>query len=258
MTLSPTETSSGTRLPLSSMRPGPIARTSPSWGFSLAVSGMTRPEAVVCSASSGFTTMRSSRGLMLTDTMSTSTFWALVRVRTDGTIRGAEEGSRTFEPARRYAVAGVVRRRKRWHSRVESANADVSTPPGRVPGWSRSRDCQTAWRGPRRLPLAADRRRTGRAGPGRRGDRRPRARRARDPGPAPALALGGTRGRRPHAGRAAPPGGAEVRGPGRPPVLHARRPRAGHPDEGGYASGGPAPGRGHPLSRRPGLRDRRR
>src|SRR3954452_12195691 len=75
MTLSPTETSSGTRLPLSSMRPGPIATTSPSWGFSLAVSGMTRPEAVVCSASIALTTIRSSSGLMLTDTMSTSTFW---------------------------------------------------------------------------------------------------------------------------------------------------------------------------------------
>src|SRR5664279_3748526 len=68
MTLSPTLTSSGTRLPLSSMRPGPIARTSPSWGFSLAVSGMTRPDAVVCSASLDLTTMRSSRGLMETDT----------------------------------------------------------------------------------------------------------------------------------------------------------------------------------------------
>src|ERR1019366_9215372 len=68
MTLSPTARSSGTLLPLSSMRPGPIARTSPSWGFSLAVSGITRPEAVVCSASLDLTTMRSSRGLMETDT----------------------------------------------------------------------------------------------------------------------------------------------------------------------------------------------
>src|SRR4029079_11778541 len=69
MTLSPTARSSGTRLPLSSMRPGPIARTSPSWGFSLAVSGITRPEAVVCSASLDLTTMRSSSGLMDTDTV---------------------------------------------------------------------------------------------------------------------------------------------------------------------------------------------
>src|SRR6478735_7134251 len=68
MTLSPTVTSSGTRLPLSSTRPGPTARTSPSWGFSLAVSGMTRPDAVVVSASRAFTTIRSSSGLMGTDT----------------------------------------------------------------------------------------------------------------------------------------------------------------------------------------------
>src|SRR6185312_10832289 len=68
MTLSPTETSSGTRWPLSSIRPGPTERTSPSWGFSLAVSGMTRPEAVVCSASRALTTIRSSSGLMETDT----------------------------------------------------------------------------------------------------------------------------------------------------------------------------------------------
>src|SRR5690625_1429251 len=66
-TLSPTLTSTGMRSPLSSKRPAPTATTSPSWGFSLAVSGMTRPEAVVCSASSGLTTTRSSRGLMETD-----------------------------------------------------------------------------------------------------------------------------------------------------------------------------------------------
>src|SRR4051794_5953937 len=64
-TLSPTLTSSGTRAP-SSNRPGPTARTVPSWGFSLAVSGMTRPEAVVVSASLAWTTMRSSSGLMAT------------------------------------------------------------------------------------------------------------------------------------------------------------------------------------------------
>src|ERR1700712_5366277 len=66
MTTSPTFTSSGTRLPLSSMRPGPTETTVPSWGFSLAVSGMTRPEAVVVSASLAWTTTRSSSGLMLT------------------------------------------------------------------------------------------------------------------------------------------------------------------------------------------------
>src|ERR1700728_3753564 len=66
-TMSPTLTSTGTRLePASSKRPGPTARTSPSWGFSLAVSGITRPDAVVCSASSGRTTIRSSSGLITT------------------------------------------------------------------------------------------------------------------------------------------------------------------------------------------------
>ena len=66
-TTSPTFTSIGTRLvPASSKRPGPTARTSPSWGFSLAVSGITSPDAVVCSASSGLTTIRSSSGLITT------------------------------------------------------------------------------------------------------------------------------------------------------------------------------------------------
>src|SRR5690606_23011559 len=67
-TRSPTAKSSGTRLPLSSMRPGPTATTSPSWGFSFSVSGMTRPLAVGCSASTCLMTMRSSSGLMDTDT----------------------------------------------------------------------------------------------------------------------------------------------------------------------------------------------
>src|SRR3954462_8659010 len=66
MTTSPTLTSSGTRWPLSSMRPGPTAMTVPSCGFSLAVYGMTRPEAVVVSASLAWTTTRSSSGLMVT------------------------------------------------------------------------------------------------------------------------------------------------------------------------------------------------
>src|ERR1700712_471560 len=61
--------SRGTRLPLSSMRPGPTASTTPSCGFSLAVSGMTRPDAVVVSASTCLITMRSSSGLMETDTV---------------------------------------------------------------------------------------------------------------------------------------------------------------------------------------------
>jgi hypothetical protein len=63
-TTSPTWTSIGIRTP-SSKRPGPTATTVPSCGFSLAVSGITKPEAVVCSASLAFTTIRSSSGLML-------------------------------------------------------------------------------------------------------------------------------------------------------------------------------------------------
>src|SRR5690554_693845 len=90
MTLSPTAMSRGTRLPLSSMRPGPTATTSPSWGFSFAVSGMTRPDAVVCSASRGLTTMRSSRGLMLTDTVSTSAFSHVVWVCTAALCRASD------------------------------------------------------------------------------------------------------------------------------------------------------------------------
>src|SRR4029079_13638980 len=55
------ETSIGTRLPLSSRRPGQTATTSPCWGFSLAVSGMTRPLAVISSCFRGVITMRSAR-----------------------------------------------------------------------------------------------------------------------------------------------------------------------------------------------------
>src|ERR1700753_3699731 len=67
MTVSPSDTSSGIRFePSSSHRPGPTATTLPSWGFSLAVSGMTRPDAVVVSASLACTRILSSSGLMLT------------------------------------------------------------------------------------------------------------------------------------------------------------------------------------------------
>src|SRR5919106_1896025 len=99
MTLSPTVTSSGTRLPLSSMRPWPTARTSPSWGFSLAVSGMTRPEAVVVSASRALTTIRSSSGLMGTDTSD-----LLFREQIVDQLRWVDEGSSVRRSA---VVAGA-------------------------------------------------------------------------------------------------------------------------------------------------------
>src|SRR5215213_9537540 len=63
-TSSPSTTSSGTRLPVSSLiLPSPTARTLPFCGFSFAVSGSTRPEAVVSSSSTALTINRSPRGL---------------------------------------------------------------------------------------------------------------------------------------------------------------------------------------------------
>src|SRR6185436_8817599 len=62
-TSSPSATSSGTRLPLSSSFPSPTARTFPFCGFSFAVSGRTMPEAVVVSSSTALTIRRSPSGL---------------------------------------------------------------------------------------------------------------------------------------------------------------------------------------------------
>src|SRR6478672_7399464 len=61
-TSSPSLTSSGRRSP-SSTGPSPTAITLPFWGFSLAVSGRTRPLAVVSSSSIAWTISRSPRGL---------------------------------------------------------------------------------------------------------------------------------------------------------------------------------------------------
>src|SRR4051794_30888386 len=66
MTTSPTLTSSGTRWPLSSMRPGPTAMTVPSCGSPWRGPGRTRPERVGVSASLAWPTTRSSGGLMVT------------------------------------------------------------------------------------------------------------------------------------------------------------------------------------------------
>src|SRR5699024_8341419 len=56
----------GIRSPSSSKRPSPTATTVPSWGFSLAVSGMTSPDAVVVSAAVASTRILSSSGLIAT------------------------------------------------------------------------------------------------------------------------------------------------------------------------------------------------
>src|SRR5918997_6779133 len=111
ITTSPSATSSGTRLPLSSTRPGPVASTLPSCGFSLAVSGMTRPEAVVCSASSGSTRMRSSSGLIVTDT---SNPFHSVYVRMFGDGRNV-----VAVPLRPSSPVG-------WHTPGESANPTLA------------------------------------------------------------------------------------------------------------------------------------
>src|SRR4051812_37081035 len=63
-TSSPSATSRGMRFsPSSSHLPSPTATTLPFWGFSLAVSGRTRPLAVVSSSSTALTISRSPRGL---------------------------------------------------------------------------------------------------------------------------------------------------------------------------------------------------
>src|SRR6266540_1291367 len=64
-TLSPALTFIGTRRPLSSRRPSPTARTTPSIGRSLlAVSGRKMPPLVCASRSAGLTTTRSASGRM--------------------------------------------------------------------------------------------------------------------------------------------------------------------------------------------------
>src|SRR5690606_16546259 len=115
ITTSPSATSSGTRLPLSSIRPGPVERTLPSCGFSFAVSGMTRPDAVVCSASSGSMRIRSSSGLIVT-----ATFKPLSQVMCS--VHGMAQ------PRRRRGSVSV----ELAHS-VGECQPDISTPPSRVP-----------------------------------------------------------------------------------------------------------------------------
>src|SRR5581483_6888660 len=155
-TTSPSLTSSGRRWP-SSKRPGPTARTTPSCGFSLAVSGMTRPEAVVCSASSGLTTTRSSSGLMATVatvvTSPSETF-------TDG---GNTAPPVDLGPPSTPVVAGARGTGWHWHTHGESANRQVMTPAGtrstRVPKPGHA-DCASAADRPLILANVSPRHRT--------------------------------------------------------------------------------------------------
>ena len=57
------------RSPASLRRPGPTARTSPCCGFSLALSGMNKPDAVWVSASACLTMILSSNGVSEIDTV---------------------------------------------------------------------------------------------------------------------------------------------------------------------------------------------
>src|SRR3982751_1141241 len=92
------------------MRPGPTARTVPSCGFSLAVSGITMPDAVVVSASFAWTTMRSSSGLIAT----------LVAVVTG--IPSWGTGSLRTSISTLAAPSSRVPAPPGWHSHGEGAN----------------------------------------------------------------------------------------------------------------------------------------
>src|SRR4051812_8468773 len=236
MTTSPTLTSSGTRWPLSSMRPGPTAMTVPSCGFSLAVSGMTRPEAVVVSASLAWTTTRSSSGLMVT----------LVAVVTSVTPPSVSDG---WWVLMLWHGVGARRRGDQAPARV------VGTLPTRVPaaqqgpsgGWTAVPPARRrGWRGagrpaPRRRrrcdALAPGAGRRGRGGArgataGRGGGSAPRARAAAD------RVRGAARRVRLGAGQAARPRPAGVRRGRRRPVPDRRHPRAGRPAAAGRPPAG--------------------
>src|SRR3954468_23443435 len=251
MTTSPTLTSSGTRWPLSSMRPGPAAMTVPSCGFSLRGRGLTRPEAVVVSASLAWTTTRSSSGLMVT----------LVAVVTSVTPPSVSDG---WWVLMLWHGVGARRRGDRAPARV------FGTLPSRVPaaqqgpagGWAAVRPARRrGWRGagrpaPRRrrgcAALAPGAGRRGRGGArgataGRGGGSAPRAR-------APAGRVrGGARRARLGAGEAARPGPAGVRRGRRRPVPDRRHPRAGRPAAACRPPGPPAAGRRGRFGSRPGL-----
>src|SRR5277367_6154477 len=105
-TRSPALRSRGMSLPLSSRAPGPTAMTSPSWGFSLTVSGMMMPPLVLSSPPRRRMTMRSCSG---------RNFMALV------SGQRARAGSRQIPKA--GADMTLHSLGPRWHSLQGSANA---------------------------------------------------------------------------------------------------------------------------------------
>src|SRR5215213_7902025 len=126
-TVSPTATSSGTRLPLSSMRPGPTARTVPSCGFSFAVSGITMPDAVVVSASFAWTRIRSSSGLIATlvAVVTGIPSWGTGVVAGQSSDRRQSASCHRAGPSSRVPVRLAQPGGPGWHPRDESANREV-------------------------------------------------------------------------------------------------------------------------------------
>src|SRR3954466_3831360 len=123
MTLSPTFTPSGCRRPSSRRLPLPTATTSPSIGFSWAVSGMMMPDLVLVSAPIGFNRRRSCSGL---------NFMVLfLRLGTGAAYRKRPRGVSTRLGLGKAAVelgggGGIERDRQMGHFLIVAAAADVA------------------------------------------------------------------------------------------------------------------------------------
>src|SRR3954447_8388205 len=121
------------------MRPGPTARTGPSCGFSLAVSGITMPDAVVVSASFAWTTMRSSSGLIATLVAVVTGIPSWVQVSPAMEQAGVDASCHRAGPSSRVPVRLVQARPGTGHAgtlivRVLIGDyAGTSTPSTRVP-----------------------------------------------------------------------------------------------------------------------------
>src|SRR5438477_5336549 len=96
-TRSPTLTSSGRISPSSERAPGPTATTSPSIGFSLAVSGMMMPPAVLPSSATRRTSTRSCSGRNFIESLLAKAVEATARSGHRGSGVGVEHG-----PVRRH------------------------------------------------------------------------------------------------------------------------------------------------------------
>src|SRR5829696_8126395 len=124
-TLSPMATSIASRDPSSRILPGPTDRTSPSWGFSFAVSGKTMPLFVISSRGVGLMTTRSPSGRSLVEAAVAVANGAFLL---DGTGRPSGIDVETSARSRRAArvvspgSGGSADFAARWHSHVESAN----------------------------------------------------------------------------------------------------------------------------------------